>query len=143
MKVSLEDSKKDMHALFRSRSSTQAIGTQTLDNLFECSEAVEIDFNQEEHTALLFQFQNGAFNFVTNTLDKRTREMHISECLPYDYRPIDTALQEKIDFLEIEFSRILQGEALEAHKLWRASCMLGLPVENFMLNFGPSGGNVS
>tara|TARA_R110000765_G_scaffold58259_2_gene113931 strand:+ start:1124 stop:3646 length:2523 start_codon:yes stop_codon:yes gene_type:complete len=141
MKVSLEDSKKDMHALFRSRSSSQAIGAQTLDNLFECSEAVEIDFNQEEHTALLFQFQNGAFNFVTNTLDERTREMHISECLPYDYRPIDTALKEKIKFLEIEFSRILQGEALEAHKLWRASCMLGLPVENFMLNFGPSGGN--
>ncbi len=134
---------KELKALFSSRASQQAIGANALDNIIAEVPSIQINFNQEPETALLFQFKNGAFNFETGKLEPRTREMHISECLPFDYRDIDEELQKKIDIVKRDFERILQGECLEAHKQWRASCMLGLPTENFMLNLGLGGNGKS
>jgi len=138
-----EDHPKELKQLFSTRSSQQAIGANTLDNIINEKPPIQVNFNQEPETKFLFQFKNGAYNFVTGKLEPRTREMHISECLPYDYRDIDEELQKKIDIVKRDFQRILQGECLEAHKKWRASCMLGMPTENFMLNLGIGGNGKS
>jgi len=128
--------------LFGSFSSREGICKFTFGLMVNRLEDSKIDFNQEDTTAHYFQFKNGAFNFKTGQLEERTRDMYITECLDYDYKPLDDEMQEKINQIEEDYKMVLPQEgALENHKVWRAVSFLGIPAESFMLNIGYSAGN--
>lgn len=128
--------------LFGSSGSMEGICKITFNYLLKLLEDSKIDFNQEDTTAHYFQFRNGAFNFKTGLLEERTRDMYITECLDYDYQPLDDQMQQKINQIEEDYKMVLPQEgALENHKVWRAVSFLGIPAESFMLNIGYSAGN--
>ena len=84
------------------------------------------------------QFDNGAFNLKTGKLERRTREMYISQTLDYKY--VDVPLFPEIDVI---LKQILPEEKYRVAALrWRGLCLTGETKEQkFVLNVGEAASN--
>ena len=108
---------------------------------FDESIKEDIIFNSSKEMLDYFQFKNGAFNLKTGKLEKRTREMYISETLDYDYYDVcDEELKQEI--LTIHKQILPEEEFLEGFLRWRGYCLTGQTCEQkFVINVGQTAAN--
>jgi len=98
----------------------------------------KIQFNLMPITKHYFQFKNGAFNLKTGILEKRTKEMYITETLDYNW--LKSTCDDRI--MKI-LCQILPDEKFrEAALRWRGYCLTGDTKEQkFVLNVGETACN--
>jgi phage/plasmid-associated DNA primase len=79
-----------------------------------------VQFNLERCATHYFHFKNGAFNLKTGQLEPRTRDMYVTEYLPYDYH---AAPPEKVQRLRTIIEQIHRVEKVrEGFLAWRGYC---------------------
>ena len=100
----------------------------------------DIQFNLQDDTRHLFQFNNGAFNFKTGKLEPRTRQMYITEYLNYNYS--STRDETRIARIHKIIKKSLpDDESREGFFKWRGVTLTGNIVKAFMYYYGAVGNN--
>ena len=96
-----------------------------------------VQFNLERCATHYFQFKNGAFNLKTGQLEPRTRDMYVTEYLPYDYHAAPPEA-EKVQRLRTIIEQIHPVEMFrEGFLAWRGYCLTGERNQQcFVLNIG-------
>ena len=101
----------------------------------------KIHFNVQPATRHFFQFRNGAYDLKAGTFGPRTKQMFVTEYLPYDY--CDSPDAHKVSKLRKLFKQVLPQPAIRKGFLrWRGYCLTGeTKAQCFVFNVGFTAGN--